>query len=35
VIRREDFQSIEIRGGRAHASLPPLSLLAATLELES
>ncbi len=34
VIQREVFEGIEIRGGRAHASLPPLSLLAATLELE-
>jgi len=33
-IRAEEFQGIEIRGGRAHVSLPPLSILAATLELE-
>ena len=35
VIRPEGFEGIEVRGGRARASLPPLSLLAATLELES
>jgi alpha-N-arabinofuranosidase len=34
VIRSEVFEGIEVRGGRARASLPPLSLLAATLELE-
>ena len=35
VIRSEGFEGIEIRDGKARASLPPLSLLAATLELES
>jgi alpha-N-arabinofuranosidase len=34
VIRPVSFEGIEIRDGRARASLPPLSLLAATLELE-
>jgi len=33
VIRPEGFEDIEVREGRARASLPPLSLLAATLEL--
>jgi alpha-N-arabinofuranosidase len=33
VIRSEVFEAVEVRGGRAHVSLPPLSLLAATLEL--
>jgi len=35
LVRSEAFEGIEVRGGRAHLSLPPLSLLAATLELES
>jgi alpha-N-arabinofuranosidase len=35
VIRSEIFEAIDVRGGRARASLPPLSLLAATLEVES
>ena len=34
VIRSQRFEEIEVRGGKAHVSLPPLSLLAATLELE-
>jgi alpha-L-arabinofuranosidase len=33
VLRSEVFQGIEVRGGRAHLSLPPLSVVAATLEL--
>jgi alpha-N-arabinofuranosidase len=35
VIRSKGFEGVQVRGGRAHTSLPPLSLLAATLELES
>jgi alpha-L-arabinofuranosidase len=35
VVRPEAFAGIEVRGGRAHVSLPPLSFLAATLELAS
>ncbi len=35
VVRSERFEAIEVRGGKAHLSLPPLSVLAATLELES
>ena len=34
VIRPVSFEGIEMRDGRARASLPPLSALAATLELE-
>jgi len=34
VIRPVPFEGIRVRGGRAHASLPPLSVVAATLELE-
>jgi alpha-L-arabinofuranosidase len=32
-IRPEEFKDITERNGRAHTTLPPLSLLAATLEL--
>jgi alpha-L-arabinofuranosidase len=35
VVRSERFEGFEVRGGKAHLSLPPLSILAATLELES
>jgi alpha-N-arabinofuranosidase len=35
VVRPEAFEGIEVRGGSAHLSLPPLSVMAATLELES
>jgi alpha-N-arabinofuranosidase len=35
VVRSEPFEAIEVRGGRAHLSLPPLSVVAATLELET
>jgi alpha-L-arabinofuranosidase len=35
VVRSEGFEGIEIRDGRAHLSLPPLSVMAATLELRS
>jgi alpha-N-arabinofuranosidase len=35
VIRSKGFEGVRVRGGRAHVSLPPLSLLAASLELES
>jgi alpha-N-arabinofuranosidase len=35
VVRSEAFEGIEVRGGRAHLRLPPLSVMAATLELES
>jgi hypothetical protein len=34
-VRSEAFEGIEVRGGRAHLSLPPLSVMAATLELEN
>ena len=35
LVRSESFEGIEVRGGRARLTLPPLSVLAATLELES
>jgi alpha-N-arabinofuranosidase len=35
VVRPEVFAGIEVRGGRVHVRLPPLSLLAATLKLAS
>jgi alpha-N-arabinofuranosidase len=34
-VRSEPFEAIEVRGARAHLSLPPLSVMAATLELET
>jgi alpha-N-arabinofuranosidase len=33
-VRPEGFKGVEVRAGRAHASLPPLSLAAMTLELD-
>jgi len=35
VLRSKVFEGVEVRGGRVQTSLPPLSLLAATLKLES
>jgi alpha-N-arabinofuranosidase len=35
VVRSERFEGFEVRGGKVRLSLPPLSVLAATLELES
>jgi alpha-N-arabinofuranosidase len=35
VVRSERFEAMEIRDGKAYLRLPPLSVLAATLELES
>ncbi len=35
VVRSERFEAIEVRDGKAYLRLPPLSVLAATLELES
>ena len=34
-LRPEEFKAIELRAGRAHVALPPLSVTAMTLELEA
>jgi alpha-N-arabinofuranosidase len=35
LVRSEAFEGIEVRGGTAHLTLPPLSVMAATLQLVS